>query len=172
VTAGRPGQDGSYWHKCEVPTASSYVCCLGQSGKHLLAMSISHFDPQQKSAYREMARLGHRKFDNQSPPSFWRPSEISEILLNARRSAAPSRTHYRSDLCGIFLVRPRFIRLARFLNGNGMARITARCLAGLVRGKSKETQEQLLTTNRHKEPIRFTNVKNRRSPCDHQKSSP
>jgi hypothetical protein len=24
---------------------SPHVCCLGQSGRHLLGMSISHFDP-------------------------------------------------------------------------------------------------------------------------------
>ena len=36
---------GRNWHKCEVPTASRNVWCWGKSGKHLLARSISHFDP-------------------------------------------------------------------------------------------------------------------------------
>jgi hypothetical protein len=39
-----------FWHKCEVPTASSYVRVWRQSGKHLLAMSVSHFDPTRTSA--------------------------------------------------------------------------------------------------------------------------
>jgi len=38
--------DVRFWHKCEVPTASRNVWCWGQSGKHLLARSISHFDPE------------------------------------------------------------------------------------------------------------------------------
>ena len=39
----------SSWHKCEVPTASRNVWCWGQSRKHLLARSISHFDPSRTS---------------------------------------------------------------------------------------------------------------------------
>jgi|SRR5580692_6786047 hypothetical protein len=31
------------WNKCEVPTAPSNVRVRGQSGRHLLGMSISHF---------------------------------------------------------------------------------------------------------------------------------
>jgi hypothetical protein len=33
-----------FWHKCEVPTGSSNVRVRRQSGRHLLWMSISHFD--------------------------------------------------------------------------------------------------------------------------------
>jgi len=40
----------SSWHKCEVPTALRNVWCWGQSRKHLLARSISHFDPTETSA--------------------------------------------------------------------------------------------------------------------------
>ncbi len=36
----------AYWHKCELPTASSNVRVRGQSGKHMLAVSSSHFDPE------------------------------------------------------------------------------------------------------------------------------
>jgi hypothetical protein len=35
----------SLWHKCEVSTASSDVRVRRQSGRHLLGVSISHFDP-------------------------------------------------------------------------------------------------------------------------------
>src|SRR5258708_12580078 len=34
-----------WWHKCEVPTASSNVRYQGQPGRHLLALSSSQFDP-------------------------------------------------------------------------------------------------------------------------------
>src|SRR5712692_10182518 len=33
------------WHLSDMPTASRNVCFRGQSGKHLLAASISPFDP-------------------------------------------------------------------------------------------------------------------------------
>jgi hypothetical protein len=33
------------WHKCEVPIAPSNVRVWRRTGKHLLARSISHFDP-------------------------------------------------------------------------------------------------------------------------------
>src|SRR5450755_3355053 len=49
------------------------------------------------------------------PPISRRLSEISEILINARSSAAPSSIHNRTDLYGIFLVRPPLLTLARFL---------------------------------------------------------
>jgi hypothetical protein len=39
-------------------------------------------DPQQTSAHREMARPGHRKFDN--PDAVWQPSRwLSEVTLRA-----------------------------------------------------------------------------------------
>src|SRR3981081_115783 len=37
------------WHKREVPTPSSNVRVYGHSGKHILVLSSSHFDPHQKS---------------------------------------------------------------------------------------------------------------------------
>jgi hypothetical protein len=37
------------WHKCEVPTSSGNVRVRGQSGKHLLALSSSQFDPKATS---------------------------------------------------------------------------------------------------------------------------
>jgi hypothetical protein len=49
------------------------------------------------------------------PPSSRRLSEISEVLMNARRRAAPSSIHYRADLSGIFLVRPPLPELVYFL---------------------------------------------------------
>ena len=33
------------WHKCEVPTASGNVRVRGQSGRHVLIVSSSDFDP-------------------------------------------------------------------------------------------------------------------------------
>src|SRR5262249_19754252 len=36
----------SSWPKCEVPNGRSNVRFWEQIGKHLLAMSISHFDPE------------------------------------------------------------------------------------------------------------------------------
>ena len=33
------------WHKCDVPTASSNVRFQGESGRHLLTVSSSLFDP-------------------------------------------------------------------------------------------------------------------------------
>jgi hypothetical protein len=38
-----------FWHKCEVPTASSNDRVRRQSGKHPLGMNISHFDPTRTS---------------------------------------------------------------------------------------------------------------------------
>jgi hypothetical protein len=37
--------DGRLWHEAVMAVQSPHVCCRGQSGKHLLGMSISHFDP-------------------------------------------------------------------------------------------------------------------------------
>jgi hypothetical protein len=37
--------DGRYWHFSDMPTVLSDVRCWGPSGKHLLAASISPFDP-------------------------------------------------------------------------------------------------------------------------------
>jgi hypothetical protein len=37
------------WHEADMPTASRDVRFRGQSGKHLLAMSFSGFDPNRKS---------------------------------------------------------------------------------------------------------------------------
>jgi len=39
--------------KCEVRTALSNVRVRGQSGRHLLGLSISHFDPQRTSVMAE-----------------------------------------------------------------------------------------------------------------------
>jgi hypothetical protein len=60
------------------------------------------------------------------PPSSRRLSEISEILINVRRAAAPSSIHYRTDLYGIFLVRPPLHTLAYFLKGQGLPNVTPR----------------------------------------------
>jgi hypothetical protein len=46
--------DVGFSHKCEVPTASSNVQVRRQSGRHLLGMSISHFDPE-----RTIDQAGH-----------------------------------------------------------------------------------------------------------------
>jgi len=37
--------DISSWHKCEVPTELCKVRYQGQSGRHLLELSSSQFDP-------------------------------------------------------------------------------------------------------------------------------
>src|ERR1700722_12460439 len=38
------------WHRTDLPTLLSDVCCWRQSRKHLLVASISHFDPNGTSA--------------------------------------------------------------------------------------------------------------------------
>jgi hypothetical protein len=38
-----------YWHFSDIPPWSLYVRCWGQSGKHILPLSISAFDPERKS---------------------------------------------------------------------------------------------------------------------------
>jgi hypothetical protein len=42
--------DVAYWHKCEVPTASSNVRVREQNGRHMLAASFSQFDLEQTSS--------------------------------------------------------------------------------------------------------------------------
>ena len=49
------------------------------------------------------------------PPIFWSLSEISEILIDARRSAEPSSIHYRADLCEYFSSSRLLPALAYFL---------------------------------------------------------
>jgi hypothetical protein len=41
----RVGRDFRYWHRTDMPTLLSDVRCWANSGKHLLAASISPFDP-------------------------------------------------------------------------------------------------------------------------------
>jgi hypothetical protein len=36
--------DDSSWHEAVTAAQSSHVCCLGHRGRHLLGMSISHFE--------------------------------------------------------------------------------------------------------------------------------
>jgi hypothetical protein len=40
-------QSGDFrsWHETDMPPWSLYVCCWGQSGKHMLGLSSSRFDP-------------------------------------------------------------------------------------------------------------------------------
>src|SRR5712671_7478291 len=38
-----------HWHETDMPTASSNVRVRGQSGKHMLALSSSQFDPERTS---------------------------------------------------------------------------------------------------------------------------
>src|SRR5207302_1018520 len=42
----------AYWHRTDVPTASANVCFSGQTGKHMLDLSLTGFDPQETSAAR------------------------------------------------------------------------------------------------------------------------
>jgi hypothetical protein len=37
--------DGRFWHETDMPTALRDVRSQGQSGKHMLALSFSGFDP-------------------------------------------------------------------------------------------------------------------------------
>jgi hypothetical protein len=47
---GVPAQaDVSYWHETDMPAAVRDVRSQGQSGKHILAVSFSGFDLEQKS---------------------------------------------------------------------------------------------------------------------------
>jgi hypothetical protein len=39
------GGDDRSWHNSDMPPWSLYVRCWGQSGKHMLALSFSAFDP-------------------------------------------------------------------------------------------------------------------------------
>jgi hypothetical protein len=45
VTAG----DVAWWHETDMPTALRDVRSQGQSGKHMLALSFSAFDPSRIS---------------------------------------------------------------------------------------------------------------------------
>src|SRR5258706_12144808 len=47
-----------YWHETDVPTALLNVCFQGQSGKHLLALSFSGFDPQETSVVSVERTMG------------------------------------------------------------------------------------------------------------------
>jgi hypothetical protein len=38
------------WHETDMPPWSLYVRCWGQSGKHILALSFSAFDPTETLA--------------------------------------------------------------------------------------------------------------------------
>jgi hypothetical protein len=42
------GLNDCLWHETIMPVQST-VRCLGRSGRHLIRMSISHFDPKRKS---------------------------------------------------------------------------------------------------------------------------
>ncbi len=48
-----PCQSGAVhtWHEADMPTASRNVRFRGQSGKHVLTLSFSGFDPNRTSAY-------------------------------------------------------------------------------------------------------------------------
>ena len=43
------GADFSCWHLSDMAQQSLHVCYRGNSGKHRLAASISHFDPKETS---------------------------------------------------------------------------------------------------------------------------
>src|SRR5258708_716303 len=43
--SARPEANFRFWHRREVPTPSSNVRVYGHSGKHILVLSSSHFDP-------------------------------------------------------------------------------------------------------------------------------
>jgi hypothetical protein len=40
-----PKEEVRVWHRTDMPAVLSDVRCWGQSGKHLLAVRISHIDP-------------------------------------------------------------------------------------------------------------------------------
>jgi hypothetical protein len=46
-----------YWHETDMPTAMRDVRSRGQSGKHILAVSLSGFDPKATSPLRH---AGHQ----------------------------------------------------------------------------------------------------------------
>ena len=52
----RPG-DFRLWHETVMVVRSPQVCCPRQSGKHLLGVSISYFDPKRSKAVPGMDRL-------------------------------------------------------------------------------------------------------------------
>ena len=56
--------------KCELPTASRNVWCWRQSGKHLLALSISHFDPLRTSSFGKQGSRspGRASISGEVPP--------------------------------------------------------------------------------------------------------
>jgi len=47
---------------------SPHVCCRGQSGKHLLGMSISHFDPE-RSLCRRQSHLDVQRLKRRDTPA-------------------------------------------------------------------------------------------------------
>jgi hypothetical protein len=49
-------RDVAYWHESEVPALHAYVGYRGHSGKHLLAVRFSQFDPRADSCHRDMLR--------------------------------------------------------------------------------------------------------------------
>jgi hypothetical protein len=65
-----PCQPGAVhtWHVSEVPALLVYVGCWGKTGRHLLAMSSSDFDPDRPSARVEQCTAAPQFQNNSGLP--------------------------------------------------------------------------------------------------------
>src|SRR3981081_380677 len=78
------------WHKREVPTPSSNVRVYGHSGKHILVLSSSHFDPKQ--TYTSLRRLdilvGNEAKSAAQRPTYIPPHDLPLLKMPERTALA------------------------------------------------------------------------------------
>src|ERR1700704_830337 len=80
------------WHKREVPTPSSNVRVYGHSGKHILALSSSHFDPSRKSggqvccaAKKQLPVSWPHRLQKEICPSCWTAFSMQQPTTSGSR---------------------------------------------------------------------------------------
>jgi hypothetical protein len=79
VSYRSPSGDVAYWHECEVPTASRNVRVRRRNGRHLLGVSISHFDP--KPTFGSRSAAAQHSVDNR--PDQWRLLSDAAISMKS-----------------------------------------------------------------------------------------
>jgi hypothetical protein len=77
------------WHETEMPTALRDVRSQEQSGKHLLTVSSSQFDPMRTSAARTAEQNGLENFRGDSGRSLLEILDSVRQLLDAKMAPGP-----------------------------------------------------------------------------------
>src|ERR1700674_2198730 len=86
-----------FWHESEMPTASRNVRVRGQSGKHVLVLSSSQFDPEQTSNRTSNFPKCVSKGCSLNPRRRTCDGASSSHLLAARRSRGRLRRARRKE---------------------------------------------------------------------------